>query len=602
MAKPKLLEDKIIGHIRTNVVEWEDANVFVTDKVAFRMRELIKQLRKNYWGIFDEPINPITGERKVWIPLTESTVEAVVKNIDLDTKDINLRAKRPQAVPLTSLMRNALKNSLDAMYFGEYLDQLERNLAVDGTAVWKTIEVMDESLGRKAMKIMPVDLLNFYIDPSAPSIEEASMVVERAVLTPYEFSLFDGWMNTNLVKPQENIHRTDVNMSMQRGTGKMIEVWEAWGDMPEWMLTGEEKDEDLMPMHVVIANMHTDPVLLLVEKNEKNIKPYEEAWLRRMPGRWYGKGIAEMLMLMQLWVNIVDNTRIDRNRTAGLGILKVRKGSGITPSMVSKMVANGAISVSSMDDIEQLVINEASQASYNDEAVIQNWSERVTQAFDVVTGEALPASTPATNAVIQNQNAQSSFTLIKEGVGMFLQRWLKRHGLPIIAKTLKKKDIVRMTGDVQELEKLDNNIANGLLKKKITEVMEAGGILDEQQVAQEKQRIMDELAKQGEDRFIKLLQDPDFTYYDVQVYVTNEEIDKGVLVQNLLGSLQLAPEYRDVILPQIFDVMGIDSTLLKAATPQPTEGQPTQGGVGVPQVAQGNGNAQSQFLAANSSQ
>ena len=40
---------------------WENATVFVTDKIAFNIRNLIRALRKNYWGIFDSPLDPVTG-------------------------------------------------------------------------------------------------------------------------------------------------------------------------------------------------------------------------------------------------------------------------------------------------------------------------------------------------------------------------------------------------------------------------------------------------------------------------------------------------------------------------------------------------------------
>ena len=36
----------------------QEQQVFVTDKVSFLMRNLIKTLRKNYWGVFDEPNDP----------------------------------------------------------------------------------------------------------------------------------------------------------------------------------------------------------------------------------------------------------------------------------------------------------------------------------------------------------------------------------------------------------------------------------------------------------------------------------------------------------------------------------------------------------------
>ena len=78
-------------------------------------------------------------------------VNSVVKNIDLDTKDINLRAKKPESVGLTSVARSIIRDSLDGIgqgiseygtSFGEELDMLERNLAIDGTAVWKTMDAV----------------------------------------------------------------------------------------------------------------------------------------------------------------------------------------------------------------------------------------------------------------------------------------------------------------------------------------------------------------------------------------------------------------------------------------------------------------------------
>lgn len=549
---------ELLEYVRSRITQWEDETAFVTDKVAFNMRNLIRQLRKNYWGVFDAPIDPTTGRKKTWVPLTESIVEAVVKNIDLDTKDINIRAKRPDSVGISSLVRTIVKNKLDKLNFGEMLDITERSLAIDGTVVWKTFEGFDEKSKQKSVKVNRVDLLNCYIDPTAESIQKTEVFIERAVMDKQELMSYDAWNNKQLVKEFDNVHKTERDLNYTTtSTGQSVEVFEAWGLLPIG------KDGEMVEGHAVIANIMNDPVVMLVEKNEKGLKPYEECWYRRMPGRWYGRGIAEMVMMLQLWVNTIVNIRINRARVSQLGIFKVKKGAGVTPQMLSRLASNGAITVNSMDDIEQFVMQEASQASYNDEQVVQSWSERVTHAFEVVTGEALPSSTPATNAIIQNQNAQSSFTMIKEGLGMFLQRWLEDHALPIIAKTIKKGDIVRMTGDNYELQKMDERIANNLLFKKLEQLQAEGKFFDEQQVQQEKNRILDKLKKSGEDRFIKLLREVDFSEFDVEVYVTNEEVDKNVLVQNLFTALQLAPEHKDAVMEQIFDLMGLDVNQLK---------------------------------------
>ena len=51
------IKARAIGLIKTEKNSWENGTVYVTDRVAFNMRSLIKQLRKNYWGIFTTPLD-----------------------------------------------------------------------------------------------------------------------------------------------------------------------------------------------------------------------------------------------------------------------------------------------------------------------------------------------------------------------------------------------------------------------------------------------------------------------------------------------------------------------------------------------------------------
>src|ERR1051326_2706484 len=241
------IQQEAINLIKQEKTLWETGTAFVTEKVAFQMRNLIRQLRKNYWGIFDEPVDPQTGRKKIWVPLTESLIESVVKNIDLDTKDISFRAKRPEAIGLTGLVRNVVKNELDYIHFGETDEEMERTLAIDGTAVWKTVEYIDEVRKKKCIKILPVDLLNFYIDPTAHSIQEAEAVIERAIITEDEAKGMSGWINTEQIRGTTNLDRRDgqTNLSFQRtGETRLVEVFERWGKMPKRLITGNTKDDE----------------------------------------------------------------------------------------------------------------------------------------------------------------------------------------------------------------------------------------------------------------------------------------------------------------------------------------------------------------------
>lgn len=591
------IEQDAITLVNGEYQQWRDATAFVTTKIAFNIRVLLETLRKNYYGIFDEPNDPSTGQKKIWIPLTESIVDSIVKNIDLDTKDINIRAKRPNAIGLTSFVRSSVRNKLEEMSFGDLLDEAERFLCVDGMFVWKTY--LTNENGKKEIKVKRVDLLNFFIDPTASSVQEAT-TIERAVMNVEELKSMDGWENTEDVVGA-NVSRNDALLtgSSVALTGKsdLVEVFERWGLMPKSFITGNADDKEMINGHIVVSGMNgtVNRVHLIEENTETDsegniIKPYEECWYMKALNRWHGRGPAEKIMMLQIYLNTIMNIRINRSKIAQLGIFKIRKNSGITPQMLSKLAANGVIAVNDPSDIEQMVMQEASSASYNDEENISSWAGRVTSAFESVTGEQLPSSTPATNAVIQNRMAQSQFVMVRKGVGLFLQRWLKRHFIPKLAKTLSKGDIIRMTGEIEDIRNFDNLMANGLVKQKVDEMVAQGQIPTPEQVLSEKERVKARLSANGPERFIEIMKKPEMSEYDVAIDITNEEIDKGVLVQNLMQALNIAGSIPDsgvdvaAVIGQVFDIMGLDSSNVKKKDQSlpPQEAQQVQ----APQVQQ----------------
>ena len=594
MAKPKPkydvdIEGEIITTMKKEKTSWDEETVFVTDRVAFLMRNLIKNCRKNYWGIFKKQTDPMTGRKKTWVPLTEWLVETTVKNTDLDSKDLNFRAKKHKSIGLVALVRNIVKYWVDENFFGEDMDEMERQLAIDGTVVWKTWE----EAGKMVKEY--VDLLNFYIDPTAKSIQKTPAVIERAVISSHAFMQMDSWWRKEDAKIETGLHPNEANLnSFNTSETKMVEVWERWGLMPKSWITGKKSDADKeVEGHIVLTNLENQPVVHYVEENIKKdsqgniIKPYEEAWLKRVPGRWYGKGIPEMVMQLQTWLNIIVNIRINRSFISQLGIWKIKRGKQITTKMVKRLAANGAILVQDMEDIEQMVMQEASVTSYKDEENIVNWAQRLTSAFEIVTGEEMPASRPATTSAIQMQSAQTTFVLIKEGIGFFLQRWLKRHGLPILTKNIKKGDIQRLTGSFEEMRALDERVVNYMVYKKLDKMTKNGQLVDPIQVQRETILALDKLRKMGDDRFVELLQKIDFTEFDVQFYITNEEINKTVLVRDLISLVSMAPQYADVIIRQVMDIMGMDVNqfeevkrqVMTQPGGQPGQPQPAPGGV-----------------------
>ena len=576
----KKIEQKAITIVDQERYNWEDAVSFITPKVGFRMRELIRIFRKNFWGIFDEPVDKNTGRDKIWIGLAQSTVEAWVKNIDIDQKDIDFMARNPSGYDITAIIRLAVKDYLDRMYFGETLDSDERQVLIDGTVVWKTWE--DKSSGKVVLKRRSVDLLNFYIDPTEENIQTAYRVTERAILLPEQISAMTGWMNTRgkdgkELPGSEVLNRVDGSRRSNFGTrttGNYRDVWEMWGKIPKWMVTGDEKADDAydeIDGHVIVSGLETTgPEVHLIEQNTKAdkfgniLKPYEEWRAAKINGRWYGLGPVERILALQEYLNTIMNIRIGRSYVSQLGLFKIKKGKGITSTTLSRLQVNGAVQVQDMDDIQQLNVQEASEASYKDEEVIKAWAEQISSAFPISNGQMTQASVSATATTTANTNAKSSYTMFKEGAGSFLERWIDRHALPIIAKTVSIGDLYKISSADEGYKKIAESIA---LNSVMNALQNTKAVPTQMEVMREIQKETDKILSKPQ-IFLETVQDLIAEHVDTKVRIMNEEIDTSVTINNLIQMLQIAPEYRESMMRDIYDLMGMSLPKINPAPPQ----------------------------------
>lgn len=578
--------------------EWkayENALVFVTDKVAFNIRALIKTLRKNYWGIPDNEKDPVTGIKITWVPLTEWICDTFVKNADRDAKDVRVKAKRTAYVGLAMLVRNLIQNWMSINIFGEEIDETERQIAIDGSHIWKMYKGYNEK-GKPEFVRTDVDILNAYFDFTVKSIQKAPRFTERALMYPSDIALMDGWKNTEGIIGTTNLHPTDTNLtnsttSSTKGA-KMIDVWESWGKYPKYLITGKKEDVEQIDMHIVVSGLQggADKARWhLIETNPGGKKPYEEAHTKRIKGRWLARGPAESVMMLQSWVNMIVNIRKIRASVSQLGIFKLKKSAGVSPQNVSRMAANGFIQVTNMDDIEQFVMEEASMSSYKDEEGAVNWAKLVTSSFEAVTGESTPASKSATGLVIESKAAGSTFVMYKKAIGFFLTRVFNNHGLPIMQEMLTEGDIVELSGSPEELAQYDNDIINCLAKQQLEKEIKAGKRFNPEQVFEEIEKAKKKFKRLGKDRYATLGK-IDLTKYKVTIYVGDEQFDPEVLANNLANMLKVVPQYQDVIIKELFDLMGMDSTKIPDRAPMP----PAKGGQPIAQQ-----NAQQVYTEAN---
>lgn len=574
--KNNWIKEEAIAIVENEVKTWQNATIHITEKIAFKIPDLMRTCEKNYWGIFDDPLDRLTGRPKIWYPLSEEVANVTKDNSDLDQKDVGFRTKPGGSYAMTQLTRQIVKKHLDESYFGQDLDDSAIRKAITGTAIWKVIPN-----GKKPCKRKLVNRLNFFIDPTSDNIQAAYRVTERGLMFPDEIRRIKGWSNTENLSSAEGLPTYDVEL-VKAGYGsntKTRDVYEMWGKIPEYLITGDKKDVNEVDGHIVISGIEAgDRVCHLIERNTKKdphsgdiIKPYEEDWATKIPGRWDGRGPVEQVLMLQVWINTIVNIRINRSYVSQLGLWKIKRGANITPQTIQKLGANGAVLVTSMDDIEQMVMQEASQSSYSDEANIRDIAKRITRTFETVSGESLPASTTATNGAIQSAAGKNAYVKNKERSGFFVERLLNRHLIPSIIESYDIKEIVRILNDDSDYDEIVDRIAYDYVIKYMDELeaMEMYLNPDQLEIALASAR---EQLKRRPEIFIDGIEELVASMVDCTVYMTNEELDMNATVDKLIMAANLLPEQeRGDFTDMILDTLG-----LPVKRKKPTQNMPIQ--------------------------
>lgn len=551
------LEREALTIVDEHVSKYKDPEVFITEHVSFSIKPLIRLLRKNYYGVFENPIDSSTGRKKIWVPLTMTMCDGVTKNSDIDTKDATFTSRNREGIASTEIVRATIRRELEDTYFGQDLDMAIRTLSIDPTIVW-ALEPYKKN-GKTHIDRRAVDVLNVYIDPSAKSLQDVDFA-ERVLMTKKEMMENESWINTEKAVEQDNLARYD-DMLQTNGPKRMVEVFVFYGDVPEYLITGKKSDKKKVPAKIVTSGSGKSALLHLIERNTRkdkmgnSIKPYEEGWYTKLPWSWYGISPAWKVLDLQEYVNTTVNIRINRNTIAQYGIFKMRDDAGIRQKDFARLGSNGVIKVKKMDDLEQFNIQGADASSYKDEDIAKQWAAEVTSAYDIVRGAPSPASATATAQAIEDRNSKSSFLLIRDSVGYFLQRVIDRHYLPHVPKMIKENGEVRIYGDNDNIEELRERVVAYLVNKELDKM---ATLPSEEDLASMIESMQNKL-RSDKDLFVEAVDDIVVSMLDTKIAFTNEEMDNAIIARNLIDMMRIVPpELQKPMVDQVFDLFGLE--------------------------------------------
>ncbi len=567
---PDDFEIEALSTINEEKESWDNREVFITDKVSYVMKNVIEQARKYYMGVFDSPHDEVTGEDKIWVPITETAVEQVRKSIDLDTKDILIEPARKSAVNIAPLIRALIQNLFVKINFGALLNEISTTIARDGTVVVKSLIDVNPHTGKEEIRSYIVNLLNLWCDPHARSLQETA-VIERSLISEFDAeSHKDGWDNVDKISfSTETPSLEDLYDASTTGKLPYAEIYERWGMIKKSWITKKSADNDTwVEGHIVSSGMSGAQVLHLIRENprEDGRKPYEEAWFRKIDNRWFGRGIPEMLFGLQEYANIIVNTRKMNNLVLQNGIFLIRRGSPVTPDMLSSITAGGGIQVGDIDrDIKQLPVNDYRASSYVDEDRVNIMADRVSGAFDITRGEVGKASASATATLERSRNIRDTFVIIQEDIGFFIGRLIEKQYIPMMKEVMNTDDIIKVTGDADALSFIDNAIVESRKNNYIKLQQAKTGFRPEQiKIDEFVQSQLEDLGKMGKRRFITYFKEIFDEEVDIEVHITDEKFDRIVAVQQLRDALIVYSRLpvaskldTDAILREMFNIMGI---------------------------------------------
>jgi hypothetical protein len=170
----------------------------------------------------------------------------------------------------------------------------------------------------------------------------------------------------------------------------------------------------------------------------------------------------------------------------------------------------------------------------DEEASYLGQADRLSFAYEAIRGDSTGADTTLGQTQIQVAGATSVYAFKKENLSLFLQDFFNDLVMPNLMKDLTPEHIMRFTGTVQELDKLDQAAAEVYANDAVKERILSGQdiTIEDQQALKDK--AIETFRKQGENRFLKI---KDAFYDDVEFefdfLVTNEQEDPSQIAQNL---------------------------------------------------------------------
>jgi len=282
--------------------------------VTFSQQAIVKRI-----GLFESHTYPTgkfdkQGNYKYWYDIITSRVDSEVKNIDFDTKNIEVYSPLKMDEVADTIANLKLHQFLKDTNQEEELNSAIEEGAGWGNVVWKKVKGGYER----------ADLRNFYVINQSARTLNQSPVIERHQLTSTEVRARDKWQHIDEVLKTcgQNIYKSNVESTQEDTTTPIYTFYERNGevslhDLKEAMgETPAEGDKDKYVFAKIIgagtegtAGGVKIKYLVFAQNLDgmTNSDIYKEYHRGRYKNRWWREGLYELLFDCQVRANEIGN-------------------------------------------------------------------------------------------------------------------------------------------------------------------------------------------------------------------------------------------------------------------------------------------------------
>lgn len=268
--------------------------------VKQNMRGEIDKTEAYYNSQFTSGNTDADGRIKPFVNICYPAVNIWYRATDRDTKDLIVRAKNEKQVVPALIGGIMLKEWMDSVNFGQFLNDWGHTLAKHGSAV---LEIIEKG-GKLNCRVL--DWNNLIVDPVD---FDGNVKIKKIYLTPAQLKKNKSY-NQEMVKDLlDNLEaRETADGQKKDNKAGYIELYEIHGELPLSYLTGKEDDEDeyVQQMHVISFNAKKgkdeyDDYCLYSGRESKD--PMMITHLIKIEGQTYVGGAVKNLFNAQWQVN-----------------------------------------------------------------------------------------------------------------------------------------------------------------------------------------------------------------------------------------------------------------------------------------------------------